>query len=164
MKMPGIAALVLVAAPFLPAVAPAEDDEIEISFSRHSYSAVEGSEIVFKVVKEGSGDAVVGYETYWNPNSSSNRQATPGVDYETTKGELLFIGDETGKTFSVSTIDDSGASTLGDLPAQPEGSEFFLVKLTLGSSGLQGGGDVSGGNKVVLGSPWRAAGTILNNP
>ncbi|MDE0459182.1 MAG: hypothetical protein OXI15_17940 [Chromatiales bacterium] len=161
MKMLRIAALALVVAPFLPAVAPAEDDQIEISFSRASYSAVEGSAIVFKVVKEGSGDAVVSYETYENANSSSNNQATPGVDYETTQGELSFIGDETEKTFSVSTIDDSDASTFGDVPAQTEASEFFLVKLSLGSSSLQGG-DTSAGNNVELVSPWRAAGVILN--
>ncbi len=89
---------------------------------------------------------------------SSNNQATPGVDYEATQGELSFIGDETEKTFSVSTIDDSDASTFGDMPVQTEGSEFFLVKLSLGSSSLQGGGT----NDVELVSPWRAAGTILN--
>ncbi len=162
MKMLRIAALALVAAPFLPAVALAEDDQIEIKFSRWSYSAVEGSAIEFKVVKEGSGDVVVGYETYEDTGMSSNNQATPGVDYEATQGELLFIGDETEKTFSVSTIDDSDASTFGDMPVQTEGSEFFLVKLSLGSSSLQGGGDTSGGNDVELVSPWRAAGTILN--
>ncbi len=48
MKMLRIAALALVAAPFLPAVALAEDDQIEIKFSRSSYSAVEGSAIEFK--------------------------------------------------------------------------------------------------------------------
>ena len=87
MKMLRLAALTLVAAAsFLPAVALAEDDQIEISFSRTSYSAVEGSAIVFKVVKDGSGDAVVSYETYENSSSISNNQATPGVDYVATQG------------------------------------------------------------------------------
>jgi len=66
MKMLRIGALTLVAASFLPAVALAQDDQIEISFNRWSYSAVEGQAIEFKVVKEGSGDAVVSYETYEN--------------------------------------------------------------------------------------------------
>ena len=162
MKMLRIGALTLVATSFLPVVALAQDNQIEISFNRWSYSAVEGQAIEFKVVKEGSGDAVVSYETYENTGLSSNNQATPGVDYVVTSGELLFIGDETEKTFSVSTIDDSGTWTSGNPAIQTEGSEFFLVKLSLGSSSLHGGGDTSDVNNVKLVSPWRAAGTIIN--
>ncbi|MDE0418444.1 MAG: hypothetical protein OXI95_16135 [bacterium] len=152
MKMLVIAALALVAAPFLPALAqtvqdPAAAAPPEISFSQWHYSGCEGSRVTLTVEKDGDGEAAVDYATVDADSPNPNAVATVGVDYVRTSGSLHFAPGDTEKTITVKTIADADVT---------ESAEVFLVKLSLGS-----GGDAADGSATLV-SPSLSAVTILN--
>jgi len=153
MKMLVIAALALVAAPFLPALAQtvegpgAAADPPEISFSRWSYSGCEGSSVTLTVEKDGDGEAAVDYTTVDANSPNPNSVATAGVDYVSTSGSLYFASGDTEKTITVKTNTDTDVT---------ESSELLQVKLSLRS------GNDGADNSATLVNPSVSAVVILN--
>ena len=129
MKMLIIAALALVAAPFLPALAQTDEGPStavppEISFSRSTYSGCEGTSVALIVKKDGDGEATVDYTTADGSNPNPNMLATAGVDYMKTSGSLYFAPEDTEKTITVKALTDTDVT---------EAAEAFLVVLSLRS-------------------------------
>ena len=151
MKMLIIAALALVAAPFLPALAqtseaPSASVPPKIFFSRAIYFECEGSSVTLIVKKDGDGEATVDYTTADAKSLSPNPKslATAGVDYTKTSGSLDFAPEETEKMITVKALTDTDVTEIG---------EAFHVELSLRS-----GSDGS----ATLVFPSKATVTILN--
>lgn len=92
----------------------------QVTFSIDDVSAQEGGNLVFTVTKTGS--------TSWNyyiSFATADGTATAGSDYTVQSGTLTFASNETSKTITVSTIDDSAV----------EASETVLVDLSSGAGG-----------------------------
>jgi hypothetical protein len=107
-----------------------------VRFSSATYTANEGGgEATITVTRTGgTGTGIVQYST-------SNGTATAGADYVSASGILLFVGDETSKTFNVTILDDNTF----------EGDESFTLSLNNNSSSF------------TLGSPSTATLTIIEN-
>jgi murein DD-endopeptidase MepM/ murein hydrolase activator NlpD len=107
-----------------------------VRFSSASYTANEaGGNVTITVTRTGgTGTGTVQYST-------SDGTATAGTDYVATSGTLLFVGDQTSKSFDVTILDDTTV----------EGNESFSLSLMNNSSSL------------TLGSPSTATLTISDN-
>jgi len=97
-------------------------DDCMLGFSSASYSVNEnviGSNAVITVVRTGStiGTVMVDFSTV--PGT-----ATPGADYVTNSGTLIFGPGETNKTFTITIIDDNiqeGNETVTNILSHPRG-------------------------------------------
>lgn len=107
-----------------------------VRFSSATYNANEGGgDVTITVTRTGgTGTGTVQYST-------SNGTATAGADYVSASGTLLFAGNETSKSFTITILDDTTF----------EGNESFGLSLSNNSSSL------------TLGNPNTATLTIIDN-
>jgi len=107
-----------------------------VRFSSATYTSTEGGGAATITVTRtgGTGTGSVQYST-------SNGTATAGTDYVSASGTLLFVGNETSKSFNVTILDDTTF----------EGDESFTLSLKNNSSSF------------TLGSPSTAILTIIEN-
>jgi len=102
-----------------------DNDATPISFAISNAAAVvEGGTLAYTVTKSGTTGLPISVNY-----ATANGSATAGSDYTATSGTLTFAANETSKTISVATINDSA----------PEPSETVLVNL----SGATGGATIS---------------------
>ncbi len=116
----------MLAAPGPPAVAQANTNSPQVSFSRSAYFTGEGESAAVKVVRNGDGEGVVNYTPA--DASTSSGEATANADYTPASGQVAFHSDETEKSFTVSALQDT----------EPENAESHIVELPLPSPGGDG--------------------------
>ena len=136
----------MLAAPGPPAVAQANTNSPQVSFSRSAYFTGEGESVVVKVVRNGGGEGVVNYTPA--DASTSSGKATANADYTPASGQLAFDSYETEKSFTVSALQDT----------ELENAESHIVKLPQPFPG----GDWQGVPDVKLVTRSSAAVVILN--